>query len=105
MTLSRFIACDIRRDILIIAAAKVERGIIVGRVRTTNLLYHSGGLIPEPAFEPERELRIDEMWHWTGKPWGGLPDGTSIADRVHGEQSDKANADPAAAPDRDESKP
>jgi hypothetical protein len=87
-TLSRFIACDIRRDILIISAARVDDGIISGRVRTTNVLYLSGGLIPEPEFEPARELRIDEMWHWTGKSWGGLPDGTSIVDRVHRERSD-----------------
>src|SRR5437763_1791474 len=80
-TLSRFIACDIRRDILVVSSAKVDDGIIIGRVRTTNMLYLSGGLIPEPEFEPARELRINEMWRWTGKTWGGLPDGTSIADR------------------------
>ena|ERR1043166_423487 len=96
-TLSRFIACDIRRDILIISAAKVEQGIIVGRVRTTNVLYLSYGLVTEPEFEPERELRIDEMWHWTGQPWGGLPDGTSIADPVHRQQTDKANSEPDGA--------
>jgi hypothetical protein len=83
--LSRFIACDIRREILIISTARVDEGIITGRVRTTNLLYLSRGLIPQPEFEPARELRIDEMWHWTGKSWGGLPDGTSIVDRVHRE--------------------
>ena len=81
-TLSRFIACDIRRDILIISSAKVEDGIIIGRVRTTNVLYLSRGLIPAPGFESERELRIEELWHWTGERWGGLPDGTSIVDRV-----------------------
>jgi hypothetical protein len=81
-TLSSFIACDIRRDILIVSSAKVAEGIITGRVRTTNVLYLSSGLIPEPEFESARELRIDEMWHWTGGDWGGLPDGTSIVDRV-----------------------
>jgi len=87
-TLSRFIACDIRREILIISAARVDEGIITGRIRTTNLLYLSGGLIPQPEFEPAKELRIDEMWRWTGKSWGGLPDGTSIVENVHREQSD-----------------
>jgi hypothetical protein len=87
-TLSRFIACDIRRDILIVSSAKVDDGIITGRVRTTNLLYLSGGLIPEPEFEPARELRIEEMWHWTGKSWGGLPDGTSIVDRLVAQSPD-----------------
>ncbi len=51
-TLSGFIACDIRRDILIVSSARVDEGMIIGRVRTTNVLYLSGGLIPEPEFEP-----------------------------------------------------
>jgi hypothetical protein len=80
-TLSRFIARDIRRDIHIISAARVEEGIITGRVRTTNVLYLYNGLIPQPEFEPARELRIDEMWLWTGKSWGGLPDWRSLEDR------------------------
>lgn len=87
-TLSWFIAKDIRRDILVLSAARVDDGIITGRVRTTNLLYLSHKLIPQPEFEPARELRIDEMWHWTGKSWGGLPDGTSLVGGVHREQSD-----------------
>jgi hypothetical protein len=87
-TLSRFIACDVRRDILIISAAKLDEGMITGRVRTTNVLYVSGGFVPQPEFEPAMELRIDELWHWTGKSWGGLADGTSIVDQVHRGQSD-----------------
>ena len=80
-TLSRFIACDIRRDILIVSTTSIDDGIIIGRVRTMNVLYLSRCLIPEPEFEPARELRIDGMWDWTGKSWGGLADGTSIVDR------------------------
>jgi hypothetical protein len=79
---SRFIARDIRRDILIVSLAQVDDGFIIGRVRTTNVLYLSRGLVPEPEFEPAQDLRIEEMWRWTGKSWGGLPDGTSIVDRV-----------------------
>jgi hypothetical protein len=86
-TLSRFIARDVRRDILIVSAARIDEGIITGRVRTTNVLYSSRGLTPQPEFEPARELHIDEMWHWKGKSWGGLPDGTSIADNAPGGQS------------------
>ena len=78
--LSRMIARDVRREILVVSAARIDDGIITGRVRTTNVLYLSKGLAPEPAFEPARELHIDQMWHWTGKIWGGLPDGTSIVD-------------------------
>src|SRR5262245_59844314 len=36
-TLSRFIARDIRREILIVSAARVEEGIITGRGRTAEL--------------------------------------------------------------------
>jgi hypothetical protein len=81
-TLSGFVARDVRRDILIISAAKINEGIITGRVRTTNVLYLQRGLVSKPDFGPETELRIDEMWKWTGKSWGGLPDGTSIVDRL-----------------------
>jgi hypothetical protein len=87
-TLSGFIAPDIRRDILIVSAARVDEGIITGRVRAMNALYFSRGLLPQPEFEPAQEIRIDEMWHWTGKSWGGLSDGTSIVDRMHREQTD-----------------
>src|SRR3954463_10376285 len=96
-TLSRFIAKDIRREIVIVSAARVEEGMITVRVRTTTFLSVSGGLAPEPEFEPARELRIDDMWHWTGKSWGGLPDGTSLAARRIAESQD---AEPGAAPDR-----
>src|SRR5688572_8878022 len=81
-TLSRFIARDVRRDILIVSAARIDEGIIIGRVRTTNALYVSKDLMPQPEFEAARELNIKEMWNWTGEPWGGLADGTSIADHL-----------------------
>jgi hypothetical protein len=88
---SQFIARDVRRDILVVSAARIDEGIIIGRVRTTNVLYVSKGLIPQPEFEEARELRIDELWRWTGKSWGGLPDGTSIIDHLHGRQSESAD--------------
>jgi hypothetical protein len=78
VTLSRFVARDVRREILIISAARVHEGILTARVRTTNLLYVSRGLLPPPDFEPAREVNIEELWTWTGLSWGGLPDGTSI---------------------------
>ena len=87
-TLSQFIGRDVRRDILIVSAARIDEGIITGRVRTMNVLYVSRGLVPQPEFEPARELHIDEMWHWTGQSWGGLPDGTSIVDHLHGGPAD-----------------
>ena len=80
--MSRFIARDVRRDVEVVSAAKIDEGIITGRVRTTNLLYVSRGLIEQPDFGPPQELRIDDIWHWSGQNWGGLPDGTSIVDHV-----------------------
>ena len=81
-TISRFVARDVRRDILIVSAARIDEGIITGRVRTTNVLYLSRGLVPEPEFEAPQELHIEKMWDWTGQSWGGLPDGTSIVDHL-----------------------
>jgi hypothetical protein len=78
--LSRFIAPDIRREILIVSSTQVEQGIIIGRVRTTNLLYLSRRLAGAPEFEPARELQIDQMWHWSGNRWGGMPNGASQGD-------------------------
>jgi hypothetical protein len=81
-TLSRFVARDVRREIVIVSAARIDEGIITARVRTTNVLYVSRGLIPKPEFDPAMELQIKKMWNWTGKNWGGLPDGTSIVDHL-----------------------
>jgi hypothetical protein len=80
-TISRFIACDVRRDILVVSAARIDEGIITGRVRTSNVLYIARGLVPQPEFDPPTELHIETMWHWTGQNWRGLPDGTSIVDQ------------------------
>ncbi len=87
-TLCRFIAKDVRREILIVSSANIDEGVITGRIRTVNVLYLSHGLIPKPEFEPARELRLDEIWRWTGNSWGGLPDGTSIADQDQNEKAD-----------------
>jgi hypothetical protein len=79
-TISRFIARDVRRDVKIISAARLSEGIVTARVRTTNVLYRSNGLVPPSEFGPETELEIDKLWLWTGQSWGGLPDGTSLVD-------------------------
>ncbi len=77
---SRFIARDVRRDIQIISTDRIDEGVITARVRTTNVLYLSNKLIEEPVFGQPEEFSINEVWNWTGKPWGGLPDGSTIAD-------------------------
>jgi hypothetical protein len=79
-TVSRFIARDVRREVLVVSVARIDEGLITARIRTINVLYLSYKLIAPPEFDPPRELRIDELWNWTGQGWGGLPDGTSIAD-------------------------
>jgi hypothetical protein len=81
-TLSRFIARDVRRDIQIVSAVRIDDGFTTARVRTSNVLYVSKGLTAKPEFEPAIEMRLDEIWHWTGKSWGGLPDGTSIVEHL-----------------------
>jgi hypothetical protein len=73
---------------MVVSAARIDEGIITCRVRTMNVLYVSNGLSPEPEFEPAKELHINELWNWTGKSWGGLPDGSSIVDHLRREQSD-----------------
>lgn len=81
-TLSRFIARDVRRDIQIVSAARIDDGFITVRVRTSNVLYVSKGLTAKAEFDSPREMRLDEIWTWTGKSWGGLPDGTSIVEHL-----------------------
>jgi hypothetical protein len=81
-TVSRFIARDIRRDIQVVSAARIDEGFITARIRTSNVLYVSKGLTAQPEFEPAKEMRLDEIWKWTGKNWGGLPDGTSIVEHL-----------------------
>jgi hypothetical protein len=79
-TVSRFVARDVRRDVLVLSVSRIDAGLITCRVRTTNVLYVAKGLTPQPEFGPPTEVRVDALWHWTGANWGGLPDGASLAD-------------------------
>ncbi len=95
-TLSQFIAKDVVRVVEVISAERIEEGIITGRVRTTNLLYQIR-LGVESDFGPPQQLRIDEIWQWSGQSWGGLADGTSLVDP---EQSPRRETEiPSAGPD------
>lgn len=76
--LSRFVAREVKRDVEVISADQIDDGIIVARVRTNNVLYVAKGLTEEDRFCEAVTLEIATMWDWSGKPWGGLPDGTSI---------------------------
>lgn len=86
-TLSRFVARDVRRDVIIVSAKRIDEGIIIGKVRTMDVLYLSKGIVSEPDFDQEKELKISELWCWSGQSWGGLPDRTSIVDHLRDEKS------------------
>ncbi len=77
-TISQFIAKDVRRDVEILSVDRLEDGFVTARVRTANILYERAGLVPVAEFDPPREIALVDLWHWTGQPWGGLPDGTSL---------------------------
>ena len=80
--LSQLIARDVRREVMIVNIDEIASGFVVAKMRTDNLLYLSKGLSAENQFGNAERIRIDDMWTWTGKPWGGLPDGTSIVDHL-----------------------
>ena len=88
--LSRFIARDVRREILVVNIDEIEAGFVVAKVRTNNLLYLSKRLTAEKQFGNSERIAIEGMWTWTGQQLGGLPDGTSIVDHV---QSSNTNRD------------
>ncbi len=88
--ISQFIARDVRRDIEVISNSRLEEGFITVRTRTTNILYQMSGLVAKSEFDGPREVAIADLWHWTGKSWGGLPDGTSLVGTHHLESDLKA---------------
>ena len=76
-TLTRFIAPDIRRDVEVVDATRAAGGVLVVRTRTWNVLHTIRGLAPQPPFGDVREVRITDLWKWSGESWGGLvPAGT-----------------------------
>lgn len=76
---SRFIARDVKRCVLVESTEEIDAGFIVCRIRTYNLLYNRFRVTDEEDFGSPKRIAISKIWRWTGKPWGGLPDGTSIA--------------------------
>ncbi|MEM6474327.1 MAG: hypothetical protein AAF802_32635 [Planctomycetota bacterium] len=81
-TVSRFIAKDVKREVLVVDVEDFDNGYIIARIRTNNVLYRINNLIPEQDFGPPVRVAIAELWHWTGQSWGGLADGTSIVDHI-----------------------
>jgi len=80
--LSKFIARDVRRQIRIINIDELDSGFVVAQFKTDKVLYVSKNLIDKTEFGSAERISIDRLWEWSGKSWGGLSDGTSIADRV-----------------------
>jgi len=81
-TISRFIAKDVKREVLVVSADEIDDGFITARVRTNNILYLNKRLTTEQDFGSAQRIAIAELWNWSGKSWGGLADGTSIVDHV-----------------------
>ena len=73
--LSRFVACDVRRDVEIVETSKLDQGYVTARIRTWNVLYVMNGMATVPDFGVACRVAIKELWMWTGQPWGGpVPD-------------------------------
>lgn len=68
---SRFVAPDIRRDVLVVDASQIDARTITARVRTWNVLYSIKGLASVPPFGEVQSVQLRELWAWTGAPWGG----------------------------------
>ena len=76
-----FVARDIRRDVKVISADEIEVGYVIAEICTWNVLYTSRCLSEKPAFEPAKRVSLKELHYWSGESWGGLPDGTSFAQK------------------------
>lgn len=89
--MSRFIAREVRREILVINIDEIESGSIVVRTRTNNVLYLSKNLTGKSEFGDPERVPIENVWNWTGQSWGGLPDGTSIVDHMQSDAESPQN--------------
>lgn len=75
---TQFVAKDIRRDVEVIDCSELDSGLILGRVRTWNVLHARHGIKAKPSFGEARRLHICDLWHWPGPDWGGpVPDSES----------------------------
>jgi hypothetical protein len=75
VTITRFLAPDIRRDVEILDTSELEQGYVRARIRTWNVLHVHHGLAAAPEPGAARRVAIRELGKWTGEPWGGpVPD-------------------------------
>lgn len=68
---SRFLAPDVRREVMVVDASDIEAGRLTVRTRTWNVLYAIKGLSPKPQFGEVRSVAVGDLWAWSGEPWGG----------------------------------
>lgn len=68
---SRFLAKDVRRDVLVVDTSEIDSDQITVRVRTWNVLHTVRGLSPLPPFGEARTVAISDLWTWSGQSWGG----------------------------------
>ncbi|WP_459554711.1 hypothetical protein [Lacunimicrobium album] len=52
------------------------------------MLYEQSGLVEAAEYGVEERVAIDQLWTWSGKSWGGLADGTSLAGRKLEDESE-----------------
>ena len=71
IVVTRFLAPDIRRDVEVVDSAEISSGVILGKVRTWNVLYASRGIREKPVFSETRRLDLEHLWDWSGEAWGG----------------------------------
>lgn len=76
--IKRFIARDIMRSIKVVSADRITEGILTVQIKTNNLLYNYKKITRPSNYGPPVEMRIKDLWKWTGAEWGGLPDGRSL---------------------------
>ena len=79
--LELFIARDIKRYIRIIGTEKINDGILIVQIKTVNVLYEAKNLVKSSEYGLPAEIKINDLWKWSGEKWGGLADGNSIADK------------------------
>jgi hypothetical protein len=90
LVVSRFVAPDVRRDVLVVDAPRLDAGVIAARVRTWNVLYAARGLAPAAPFGEVQVVELAELWAWFGAAWGGpVPQPAGAAQ----------DAEPGTAPD------
>lgn len=59
--LARFIARDIRRNVMILSDADIASGFLTARIRTVNVLNASRHLVSEPPFGSPEPIAVDRL--------------------------------------------